>query len=73
MTTGETRYGTAMLTVPATHCNGSRLSTEFSIVMLRNEVGQPLGVAAIMRDITERHQKEKVLKERLAALEKQTP
>lgn len=69
MATGETRYGTAMLSVPATHQSGSRLSTEFSIVMLKDEQGKPLGVAAIMRDITERHQKEKELKERLAALE----
>lgn len=69
MATGETRYGTAMLSVPATHQSGSRLSTEFSIVMLKDEQGKPLGVAAIMRDITERHQKEKELKERIAALE----
>jgi len=69
MATGETRYGTEMLSVPATHGSGNRLSTEFSIVMLKDEQGTPLGVAAIMRDITERHQKEKDLRERLAALE----
>lgn len=69
MDTGETRYGTEMLSVPALHQNGERLSTEFSIVMLTDNDNKPLGVAAIMRDITQRHQKEKAMKERLAELE----
>ena len=69
MDTGETRYGTEMLSVPASHQNGARLSTEFSIVMLTDNDNNPLGVAAIMRDITQRHQKEKAMKERLAELE----
>lgn len=69
MDTGETRYGTEMLSVPALHQNGARLSTEFSIVMLTDNDNNPLGVAAIMRDITQRHQKEKAMKERLAELE----
>jgi len=69
MATGETRYGTEMLAVPAMHQNGSRMSTEFSIVMLKDDDGKPLGVAAIMRDITERRQQEKELRERLAEFE----
>ncbi|MCK4509688.1 MAG: PAS domain S-box protein [Desulfuromonadales bacterium] len=69
MATGETRYGTEMLAVPAMHQNGSRLSTEFSIVLLSDDDGKPFGVAAIMRDITERRQQEKELRDRLAELE----
>ena len=69
MATGETRYGSSMLSVPANHQNGTRLSVEFSIVMLLDDDNQPNGVAAIMRDVSERHQKEKQLRERLAALE----
>ena len=69
MATGQTRYGTELLAVPATHQSGARLSTEFSIVMLKEEDGRPLGVAAILRDVSERHQKEKVLRERLTELE----
>ncbi len=69
MDTGETRYGTDMLSVPALHQNGARLSTEFSIVMLTDNDNKPLGVAAIMRDITKRHQEEKAIRERLAELE----
>lgn len=71
METGETRYGTELLAVPAMHADGSRLSTEFSIVMLTGDDGKPLGVAAIMRDVSERHQKEKQLRERLTELEAQ--
>jgi PAS domain S-box-containing protein len=58
-----------MLAVPAMHQNGSRMSTEFSIVMLRDDDGKPLGVSAIMRDITERRQQKKELRERLAEFE----
>jgi len=69
MATGETRYGTEMLAVPAMHRDGSRMSTEFSIVLLSDDDGKPFGVAAIMRDITERRQQEKELRDRLAELE----
>ncbi len=69
METGETRYGTELLAVPATHQSGSRLSTEFSIVMLNDDDGKPIGVAAIMRDVSVRHQKEKRLLDRIADLE----
>jgi PAS domain S-box-containing protein len=69
MATGITRYGTDLLAVPALHQDGTRISTEFSIVMLSDGDGKPLGVAAIMRDVSERHQKEKQLRERLAELE----
>lgn len=69
MASGETRYGSKLLAVPALRQDGSRLSTEFSIVMLLDDDNNPLGVAAIMRDVTERHQQEKELRTRLAELE----
>ena len=69
MATGETRYGTDMLAVPAMHHDGSRISTEFTIVLLREENGQPLGVAAILRDVTAQRQKEKGMQDRIAELE----
>jgi signal transduction histidine kinase len=56
--------------VPALHCSGDRISTEFSIIMLRDQDGKPCGVAAILRDVSERHAREKALRDRLAALEK---
>jgi len=71
MATGVTRYGTELLSVPAMRKDGTRISLEFSIVLVRDETGQPTGVAAIMRDITARWQQERATKERLAALEQQ--
>lgn len=69
MATGETKYGKDLLAVPGVRKDGSRISLEFSIMLLRDEGGQPLGPAAILRDVTARWKKEKELKERLAALE----
>jgi PAS domain S-box-containing protein len=69
MASGTTKYGTKMLAVPALHQGGSQLNTEFSIVMLKDGEGRPQGVAAIMRDITERRAEEKTLRDRLAVLE----
>jgi PAS domain S-box-containing protein len=69
MDTGITKYGTKMLAVPALQQSGEPMTTEFSIVMLKDKQGQPLGVAAIMRDITARRAEEKALRDRLAALE----
>jgi PAS domain S-box-containing protein len=69
MATGVTRYGAELLSVPARHKDGTRISLEFSVVLVRDEAGKPTGVAAIMRDITARWQQERVMKERLAALE----
>lgn len=69
MATGQSRYGTDLLSVPAQHKDGRQLSTAFSIVMVKDDAGEPLGVAAILRDVTGAWQREKELKERIAALQ----
>lgn len=69
MATGETRYGRQLLRVPACKGDGEQFSSEFSIVLVQDESGQPLGVAAILRDVRAQWQREKELKERIAALE----
>jgi PAS domain S-box-containing protein len=69
METGQSRYGIDLLSVPARHKDGHQLSCAFSIVMLKDDAGKPLGVASIMRDVTAQHRKEKELKEKIAALE----
>ena len=71
METGQTKYLTERLTSPGVRKGGSRLSLEFSMVLLRDEQGGIEGCATIMRDVTARWQKEKELKERLATCEKQ--
>ena len=69
MATGTTRYGSDVLAVPAIKKDSSRLSVEFTIVLLKDDTGKPQGTAAILRDVTERWQREKELKKRLAELE----
>ena len=67
MATGETKYQTGLLSSPGIRKDGSRISLEFSMILLRDAGGALEGCASIMRDVTERWQKEKELKERLAA------
>lgn len=69
METGQTKYLTERLTSPGVRKDESRLSLEFSMVLLRDEQGGIEGCATIMRDVTARWQKEKELKERLASCE----
>ena len=69
METGVTKYGSELLAVPALNKDDSRISVEFTIVLLKDDAGRPQGTAAIMRDVTERWQKEMELKKRLAELE----
>jgi PAS domain S-box-containing protein len=70
MATGSTRYGKDLLAVPAMRKDGTRISIEFSILLVRSSTGEVIGSAAIVRDVTARWQKEKELQSRLAALEK---
>jgi len=69
MTTGVTKYGTDPLAVPAMKKDGSRISIEFNIVLLRAPTGELLGAAAMIQDVTARWQQQKEMRARLAALE----
>jgi PAS domain S-box-containing protein len=69
METGRTRYGTELLAVPAVRKDGERLSIEFTVALLRSADGALTGIAAIVRDVTARWQRERELRQRLAALE----
>jgi len=71
MASGETKYKTGLLSSPGVRKDGTRVSLEFSMVLLRDEAGNMQGCASIMRDVTERWKKEKELKERLTACETQ--
>ncbi len=70
MATGKTKYGKATLAVPAITKSDNRISIEFTIVLVTSDSGEPQGTAAIIRDVTERWQKQKELKKRLKELEK---
>jgi PAS domain S-box-containing protein len=69
MATGRTSYADSLLSVPATHRDGRRLSLEFSVALLRDEAGRVSAIAAIMREVTDRRNAEKALRARLTELE----
>jgi len=70
MATGYTRYGDKLLSVPATHRDGRRLSIEFSVALLRDDTNQIVGISAIMREVSERREAEKALRAKLAELQR---
>ena len=69
MATGYTKYGDKMLSVPATHRDGQRLSSEFSVALLRDDADQIVGISAIMREVSERRNAERELRAKIAELE----
>lgn len=70
MATGVTQYGHEVLAVPAVRRDGSRISIEFTVVLVRDPAGKVMGVAAVVREVTARWEREKALLDRLAELEK---
>jgi len=70
MATGATKYGDTLLKVPAVHRDGRRLSIEFSVTLLREADGKIAGIAAVIRDATERWTAERELRARLAEAER---
>lgn len=71
MKSGVTKYGHDPLAVPALTKDGRRISIEFNIVLLRDDAGQVLGAAALIQDVSARWERDKALKQKLAALEAQ--
>jgi len=69
MAAGESRYAADLLAVPGLRKDGARISLEFTITLIKDDQGQVLGAAAIIRDVTARWERERELKKRLATLE----
>jgi PAS domain S-box-containing protein len=69
MATGVTKYGRDPLAVPAMRKDGTRISIEFNVILIRSAGGELQGVAAMIQDVTARWQQQKELRARLAALE----
>jgi PAS domain S-box-containing protein len=72
MKSGQTRYGNDLLRVPAIHKNGHRLSIAFTVALLYSTDNQITGIAAVIRDETERFNQDRELRKRLAELEGQS-
>lgn len=69
MATGETRYSSDILRVPALHKEGKPLSIAFTVALLRGPGGEVSAIVALVRDETERWGEERKLRARLAQLE----
>jgi PAS domain S-box-containing protein len=69
LATGETRYGSDVLRVPAVHKEGKPLSIAFTVALLHAPDGAMAGIAAVVRDDTVRWGEERALKARLRELE----
>jgi PAS domain S-box-containing protein len=69
MKTGKSRYGKELLKVPAIRKDGTSISVEFTIMLIRNLRNEIIGTAAIIRDVTERWKQEKELKQKIKLLE----
>jgi len=67
MKSGESRYGLGdILAVPGVAKDGRRISLEFTIIPLRDQAGELIGLAAILRDVTKRFEELRALKQQLA-------
>ena len=68
MAKGESRYAADLLAVPGLRKDGVRISLEFTITLIKDDQGQVLGAAAIIRNVSARWEREREMKQRLAAL-----
>jgi PAS domain S-box-containing protein len=71
MATGQTRYGSDVLRVPAVHKDGRALSIAFTVALLFSPQRAVTGIVAVIRDETSRFNEERALRKRLAELEGQ--
>jgi PAS domain S-box-containing protein len=65
MSTGETKYKTGLLSAPGLRRDGSRVSLQFSMILLKDEEGSVLGCGTIIRDTSVQWEKEKSLRQEL--------
>ena len=71
METGRSRYGEGdVLSVPALRKDGTTISVEFTIVLLKSEPVGIRGIVAIMRDVTQRFEEMRQLRRKLAEITK---
>jgi PAS domain S-box-containing protein len=70
METGVTKYGHDILRVPAIGKDGRNLSIAFTVALLHDTAGKVNAIASIMRDETERFQKDRATRKRLEELER---
>lgn len=73
MTGGASRYGEGdLLAVPAVRKDERRISIEFTILPLYDAVETVLGIAAFLRDVTDRFEELRSLRHELTTLKSET-
>jgi PAS domain S-box-containing protein len=72
MRTGQTKYGGELLAVPAVRRDGSRISIEFTVTLVRDGDGGVQGIAALIRDVTARRNADTKLRKRVQELEQRS-
>jgi PAS domain S-box-containing protein len=74
MAGARSRYGEGdLLSVPALRKDGARISIEFTILPLRDAAGALIGIAAFLRDVTQRFEEMRTLRRELAQLKAGSP
>jgi PAS domain S-box-containing protein len=73
MATGVSAYGTKLLEVPAASKNGDALSIGFTVTLLHHPDATVSGIAAVIRDDTERWQQRRALRAELDSLRANAP
>jgi PAS domain S-box-containing protein len=73
MATGVSAYGTKLLEVPAASKDGRPLSIGFTVTLLHHPDGTVKGIAAVVRDETERWQQRRALRAELESLRAANP
>ncbi len=71
LATGETRYARELLAVPALRKDGSAISIELTVTLLEDDAGSPIGICAILRDVTAHWKTDRALRRKLADVERQ--
>ena len=64
MANGVSKYGSETLSVPAGTKNGERISIEFTISLLRDDDGKVLGPVAVVRDVTAKWYRERLMRQK---------
>jgi PAS domain S-box-containing protein len=74
MNTGHSRYDQGeLLAVPGVHCDGHRVSLEFTLTPVVDTSGRMLGLVAVLRDATRKFEELRTLRRDLAALRRASP
>lgn len=67
---GQTKYGSRVLTTRSVHKNGSKLYVDLSFALVKDGAGAVAGALTIGRDCTERYLSDAALRARVSELER---